>query len=69
MDYEAELLSEAKKAIQEYPEHRCEIIDLYSLAIDEIHDGESAANEYELFQGSIGEIRNEQTKERSGQNG
>ena len=58
MDYEAELLSEAKKALQECPEHRGEIIDLYSMAVDEIQDGESAAREYELFLGGINEIKN-----------
>lgn len=58
MDYEAELLSEVKKAIQECPEHRREIIDLYSMAVDEIQDGGSAAHEYELFVGGIQEIKN-----------
>lgn len=57
MDYEVELLVEARKAIANNPEHRCEIIDLYSLAVDEIQDGESAAHELELFQGSIDEIK------------
>ena len=56
MDYESELLSEARKAIKKYPDHRCKIIDLYTLAVGEIEDGESAAHELELFQGSIEEI-------------
>ena len=59
MDYEAELLAEARKAIHECPEHRCEIIDLYTLAMGEVADGESAAHEYELFMGSILEINND----------
>jgi hypothetical protein len=57
MDYEAELLAEARKAIAKHPEHRCEIIDLYTLAIGEIEDGESAAHEYELLMGSIQQIK------------
>ena len=57
MDYEAELLQEARKAIQECPEQRSKIIDLYTLAVDEIQNGESAAHEYELFMGSINEIK------------
>ena len=56
MDYEVELLAEARKAITALPEHRCEIIDLYRLAISEIEAGESAAHEYELFMGGIMEI-------------
>jgi hypothetical protein len=57
MDYEAELLVEARKAIANHPEHRGEIIDLYTLAVGEIEDGESAAHEYELFMDSIQEIK------------
>ena len=57
MDYEAELLSQARKAIQEYPEHRSAISQLYALAMCEIEDGESAAHELELFQGSMDEIK------------
>jgi hypothetical protein len=57
MDYEAELLVEARKAIANHPEHRCEIIDLYTLAVGEIEGGESAAHEYELFMGSIQQIK------------
>ncbi|VGO18801.1 hypothetical protein [Pontiella sulfatireligans] len=57
MDYEAELLSEARKAIAAHPDHRCEIIDLYTLAVSEIEDGGSAAHEYELFMGGINEIQ------------
>jgi hypothetical protein len=45
MDYEAELLQEAKKAIVEFVEQRSKIIELYRLAIGEIEDGESAAHE------------------------
>jgi hypothetical protein len=56
MDYEAELLQEARKAIAECPEQRSKIIDLYRMAVGEIEDGESAAHEWELFQGSINEI-------------
>ena len=63
MDYEAELLLEARKALRKHPEHRCEIIDLYQMAMGEIQDGESAANEYELFMGSMGEIK--QAKEKA----
>jgi hypothetical protein len=59
MDYEAQLLAEARKAITAFPAHRCEIIDLYTLAAGEIEDGESAAHEYELFMGSINQIREE----------
>ena len=66
MDYLAELLLEAKKAIKEMPDRRADIIDLYRLAVDEIEEGESDAHEYELFLGSIEEIkqgeRNEQTE-------
>ena len=57
MDYESELLQEARRAIAECPESRCEIIELYTLAVGEIQDGESAAHEYELFMGSINEIK------------
>jgi hypothetical protein len=57
MDYEAELLSEARKAIAACPDKRSDIIELYRLAMDEIGDGESAAHEYELFMGSIEEIK------------
>ena len=57
MDYEAHLLAEARKAVTVYPEYRCEIIDLYRLAVGEIEDGESAAHEYELFMGSVQEIK------------
>ena len=61
MDYEAELLAEARKALAEWPEHRCEIIGLYTLAIGEIEDGGSAAHEYELFMNSVAEITKEDT--------
>ena len=57
MDYLAELLQETRRAIVECPEHRCEIIELYTMAMGEIQDGESAAHEYELFLGSIEEIK------------
>ena len=57
MDYEAELLSEARKAIVDHPEHRSAISQLYALAMCEIEDGESAAHEYELFLGSMEEIK------------
>ena len=57
MDYREALLDEARKAIAECPEQRSRIIDLLSLAIGEIEDGESEANEYELFMGEIEEIK------------
>jgi hypothetical protein len=57
MDYQAELLREARKALAEFPEQRSKIIGLYRLAVDEIEDGGSPAHEYELFMGSIGEIK------------
>ena len=57
MDYLAELLLEARKAIASNPDHRGEIIDLYTLAVDEIQEGGSAAHEYELFMGSVEEIK------------
>lgn len=56
MDYQVELLTEARKAVAELPEHRGEIIELYRLAMDEIGDGESAAREYELFMADLEEI-------------
>ena len=57
MNYEAELLLEARKAIEECSEQRSKIIDLLSLAIDEIEDGGSPSHEYELFQDSVEEIK------------
>ena len=57
MDYIAELRSAAKMAIAARPEHRCAIIDLYTMAVDEIEDGASAAHEYELFIGSLHELK------------
>lgn len=57
MNYPAELFIEAKKAIAKYSEHRCEIIDLYQLAMDEIEEGESEANEYALFMDSVTKIK------------
>ena len=57
MDYQAELLKEARRAIASHPEHRCEIIDLYTMAMGEIQDGESAAHEYELFMDSVDEVK------------
>ena len=57
MDYEAELLAEAKKALRKHPAHRSEILDLYQMTMGEIEDGESAAHEYELFMGSLEEIK------------
>ena len=61
MDYREQLLTDARKAIAELPEHRCEIIGLCTLAVSEIEDGESAAHEYELFVGSVDEIRKEKS--------
>ena len=49
MDCKEQLLAAARKAVADRPDCRCEIIDLYRLAISEIEDGESAAHEYELF--------------------
>ena len=57
MDYQAEILKEARRAIASHSEQRCEIIDLYSMAMGEIEDGESAAHEYELFMDSVNEIK------------
>ena len=62
MDYLAELLKEARKAIAECPDHRCEIIELYRLAVGEIEEGGSEAHEYELFMGSIEEIKQGESK-------
>ncbi len=59
MDYGKQLLLEARAAIRELPEHRCEIIDLYTVASGEIEDGESEANEYALFMGNMDAIRKE----------
>jgi hypothetical protein len=56
MDYEAQLLAEARKAIAACPDKRSDIIELYRLAMDEIEGGESAAHEYELFMDSLKEI-------------
>ena len=56
MDYEEQILLEAKKAIEQYPDKRSEIVDLYQMASEAIEDGESAAHEYELFMGSLGEL-------------
>jgi hypothetical protein len=57
MDYQAELLSETRKAIAACPDKRSDIIELYRLAMDEIEGGESAAHEYELFMDNINEIK------------
>ena len=57
MDYREELLTEARKAIAQCPDNRCEIIDLYTLAVGEIEDGGSESHEYELFMESINEIK------------
>jgi hypothetical protein len=59
MDYGKRLLIEARAALRELPDHRCRIIDLYTVASGEIDAGESEANEYELFMGSIDAIRKE----------
>ena len=56
MNYREELLTEARKAIHNHPDHRSKIIDLLSLAVDEIEDGGSPAHEYELFMGEIEEL-------------
>jgi hypothetical protein len=39
MDHEAKLFVETRKAIKVQPEHRAEIIELYTLAMGEIEDG------------------------------
>lgn len=57
MDYQAELLQEARKAIAEHPEHRSKIIDAVDWTLMEMDDGESEAHEYELFMGRLDEIR------------
>ncbi|VGO14433.1 hypothetical protein PDESU_02994 [Pontiella desulfatans] len=57
MGYQAELLQEARKAIEECPEQRSKIIDLYTMAVDEIEDGGSESHEYELFMGELNEIK------------
>ncbi len=62
MDYEAELLKEARRAINEHPRLRSDIIDLYRLAMDEIEDGGSPAHEYELFVDSLNELKQGDTK-------
>ena len=59
MDYREQLLTTARKAIVELPRCRSEIVDLYRLAVGEIEAGESAAHEYELFVGSVDEMRKE----------
>jgi hypothetical protein len=56
MDYQAELLKEARRAINEHPRLRSKIIDLYRLAMDEIEDGGSPAHEYELFVERLGDL-------------
>jgi hypothetical protein len=58
MQDEAELLKEARKAIEEHPEQKTDIIDLYRLAVNEIEDGGSAAHEYELFMDSLQQLTN-----------
>jgi hypothetical protein len=57
MEDQAELRRAAKRAIAARPEHRRAILDLYTMAIDEIEDGASAAHEYELFIGSLNELK------------
>jgi hypothetical protein len=39
MDYREELLQAARRSIADHPEQRCEIIDLYTLAVGEIEEG------------------------------
>lgn len=57
MDYEAELLLEARKAIEEMPENKDQIIGAYEWAMGEIEDSGSDAHEYELFMNRLDEIR------------
>lgn len=59
MDYEKQLLAEARAALRSLPEHRCEIIAAYDLAVSEMEDGASAGGEYELFTSRIAELREE----------
>ena len=57
MDYEAELLNETRNAIKSMPNRKEEIIDLYTMAVEEIEGGGSAVHEYELFVGSLDELK------------
>ena len=57
MDYRQEVIEEARKAIAQMPEHRPSIIDAVDWTMMEMDDGESEANEYELFMGRLDEIR------------
>ena len=57
MNYQDELLAEARKAVAECPEQRSKIIDLCRLAMDEIEEGGSPAHEYELFMDSLDELK------------
>ena len=45
-----------KEQIAQYPEHKEEILDLYSLCVDEIEQGGSPANEINLCMNSIEEL-------------
>lgn len=45
-----------KEQIAQHPEHKEEMLDLYSLCIDEIEAGESPANEINLCINSIQEL-------------
>lgn len=45
-----------KEQIAQHPEHKEEMLDLYSLCIDEIEQGGSPANEINLCMNSINEL-------------
>jgi hypothetical protein len=57
VSYREQLLADAHAAIAEFPSRKSEIVDLFTLAVSEIESGESEANEYELFVGSVEAIR------------
>jgi hypothetical protein len=49
-----------KVQITKHPEHKEEMLDLYSLCIDEIADGGSEWNEVQLCRSSIEELLEEE---------
>ena len=54
-----EFKNQIKKEIEENPNLKEEILDLYQLAIDEIDEGGSATHEIELCQESIKQLIDE----------
>ena len=58
-----ELINSARilrdKTIDEHPELKNEVLDLFSLMLTEISDGESTVNEVSLFENSIQELLDE----------